>query len=225
MVGMKKYVILVAGGKGSRMGSDLPKQFLELNGKPILMHTFEAFLSLEVQIEFILVLPADHISHWNHLCEIHDFRTPHQITEGGPHRFHSVKSGLKLVPEGALVAIHDAVRPFVSKEVIKRCFTMAERKGNAVPVIPLRESIRVMSGSLSKSVDRDKYKLVQTPQAFLSSALKVAYQQAYNERFTDDATVLENTGAQIFTVEGNKENIKITTPAELAIATSYSADQ
>lgn len=215
---MVKYVIIVAGGEGKRMGMEQPKQFLEIGGLPLLMHTFRAFSFLGDTIEFILVLPADSINYWKQLCKMHNFTIPHQIAEGGPKRFHSVKRGLQMVPGDALVAIHDAARPFVSKQVIEDCFTMAERKGNAVPVMPVRESIREVSGTLNKSIDRSKLRLVQTPQVFLSSDIKRAYQQPYNENFTDDAMVLENTGKQIFMVDGNQENIKITSPADLRFA-------
>ena len=200
------------------MGTEQPKQFLEIGGLPLLMHTFRAFSFLGDTIEFILVLPADSINYWKQLCKMHNFTIPHQIAEGGPKRFHSVKRGLQMVPGDALVAIHDAARPFVSKQVIEDCFTMAERKGNAVPVIPVRESVREVSGTLNKSIDRSKLRLVQTPQVFLSSDIKRAYQQPYNENFTDDAMVLESTGKQIFMIDGNQENIKITSPADLIFA-------
>ena len=215
---MKKYVIIVAGGKGKRMGTEQPKQFLEVGGLPMLMRTFYTFSFLSETVEFILVLPADAIEYWKQSCKTHDFVIPHQIAESGPKRFHSVKSGLKLVPDKALVAIHDAVRPFVSKQVIEACFTMAARKGNAVPVIPLSESIRELSGSLSKSIERNNLRLVQTPQVFHSSEIKRAYQQPFNESFTDDATVLERMGVQIHLVKGNPENIKITSPTDLLSA-------
>ena len=200
------------------MGTEQPKQFLEIRGLPLLMHTFRAFSFLTDDVEFILVLPSGSIDKWKQLCKTYNFTIPHQIAEGGPKRFHSVKSGLKMVPDNTLVAIHDAVRPFVSQHIIEDCFTMAERKGNAVPVIPVRESVREVSGTLNKSIDRSKLRLVQTPQVFLSSDIKRAYLQAYNENFTDDAMVLESTGKQIFMIDGNQENIKITSPADLIFA-------
>ena len=215
---MKKYVIIVAGGKGKRIVSEQPKQFLEIGGLPLLMHTFNAFSFLGNTIEFVLVLHANYINNWKELCKTHNFNIPHQIAEAGPKRFHSVKSGLNLVPANTLVAIHDAVRPFVSKQLIEDCFTMAERKGNAVPVIPVNESVRELSGTLNKTIDRNRLRLVQTPQAFHSSEIQQAYQQPYNESFTDDASVLEKMGKQIFLVEGNLENIKITLPADLIFA-------
>ena len=215
---MVKYIVIVAGGEGKRMETEQPKQFLKIGGQPLLMHTFRAFSFLGNSIEFILVLPVDSINYWKQLCKMHNFTIPHQIAEGGPKRFHSVKRGLQMVPGDALVAIHDAARPFVSKQVIEDCFKMAKHKGNAVPVIPVRESVREVSGTLNKSIDRSKLRLVQTPQVFLSSDIKRAYQQPYNENFTDDAMVLESTGKQIFMIDGNQENIKITSPADLIIA-------
>ena len=215
---MKKYILIVAGGKGKRMGTEQPKQFLEVGGLPLLMHTFHAFSFLRGSLEFILVLPAELINGWKELCKFHHFSTPHQIAEAGPKRFHSVKSGLKLLPANVLVAIHDAARPFVSKQVIEACFKMAERKGNAVPVIPIHESVREIQGTFSAAIDRNKIRLVQTPQVFHSSAIQRAYQQPYNESFTDDATVAESIGEQVHLVDGNKENIKITSPADLVFA-------
>lgn len=221
---MKKYVIILAGGRGERMGTEQPKQFLEIGGLPLLMHTFRAFSAADNAFEFILVLPSTSMGYWQQLCKTHDFNIPHQIAECGPKRFHSVKSGLRLVPENGLVAIHDAVRPFVSKQVIEDCFTMASRRGNAVPVVPVSESVRELSGTFNKALDRNKLRLAQTPQVFHSSAIKRAYQQPYNESFTDDATVLESSGGQINLVEGNRENIKITGPADLALARALLSD-
>lgn len=218
---MKKYILIVAGGKGRRMGTSQPKQFLEVGGLPLMMHTFNAFSASDSSFEFVLVLPAGLIDRWKELCQIHHFNIPHQIAESGPKRFHSVKSGLKLVPDNAWLAIQDAARPFVSKQVIKNCFEMAERKGNAVPVIPVLESVRELSGTLNKSIPRTKLRLVQTPQVFLSTAIKRAYQQPYNEDFTDDASVLEAMGQQIHLVEGKPENIKITRPSDLLFAQAW----
>jgi len=215
---MKKYIVIVAGGKGKRMEEEQPKQFLEIGTLPILMRTFHAFSFLADTAEFILVLPTDSIDYWKQLCQKYSFTLPHQIAEAGPKRFHSVKSALKFIPDGVLLAIHDAVRPFVSKQIIEDCFTMAERKGNAVPVTAVDESIRELSGTLNKTINRNKLRLVQTPQVFQSSIIKRAYQQPYNEIFTDDATVLENLGKQIFLVDGERKNIKITNQVDLLLA-------
>jgi 2-C-methyl-D-erythritol 4-phosphate cytidylyltransferase len=215
---MQPYILITAGGKGKRMESGLPKQFIPISGKPVLMHTFNAFSFLFNTAEFILVLHEDLIGAWKKICIQHDFTISHRIVEGGPKRFHSVKSGLNHVPAGSLVAIHDAVRPLVSEKTIKYCFSVAGKKGNAVPAIPISESMREVDGALNHSVDRDNYKIIQTPQVFHSSLIRKAYQQAYDGRFTDDASVLESIGETIHLVEGNKENIKITDPVDLAVA-------
>lgn len=215
---MQQYVLIVAGGKGERMNSGLPKQFIELGGKPMLMHSIEAFSDPTVNREFVLVLPSGLINEWERLCNYYDFQIPCKIAEGGPRRFYSVKSGLKLVPEDVLVAIHDAARPFVSRETIQRCFKTAFRKGNALPAVAIVDSVREFSGAINKIVDRDKLKSIQTPQVFHSSLIKKAYKQWFRESFTDDASVLESIGYQINLVEGNIENIKITTPTDLDFA-------
>ena len=217
---MDKYVLIVAGGKGLRMKSELPKQFIEINNKPILMHTFDAFSSIGISYHFILVLATEYIAYWKELCEKNRFKTEHTVIEGGPKRYHSVKRGLSLVPTNSLVAIHDAVRPFVSKNIIINGFDIAARKGNAIPSVAINESIRKISGSLSKSVNRENYKIVQTPQFFQSVLIKKAYEQALTEKFTDDANILESSGKQIYLFEGDFKNIKITHPEELAYAES-----
>ena len=217
---MEKYVLIVAGGKGLRMKSELPKQFIEISNKPVLMYTFDAFSSIGNVNHFILVLAAEHIAYWKELCEKHRFKTEHTVIEGGPKRYHSVKRGLSLVPTNSLVAIHDAVRPFVSKNIIINGFDIAARKGNAIPSVAINESIRKISGSLSKSVNREEFKIVQTPQFFQSVLIKKAYEQAFTEKFTDDANILESSGKQIYLFEGEIKNIKITHPEELAYAKS-----
>lgn len=181
------------------------------------MHTFQAFSFLD-DVKFVLVLPENEISNWKNLCQKHQFSIPHQIVEGGPKRFHSVKSGLKNIPDDVLVAIHDGVRPLVSQDTITNAFELAERKGNAVPSIPILSSIREVYGSINKHINRDNFRLIQTPQVFQSSQIKKAYQQVYRTEFKDDATVLESTGQQIYLCEGNPENIKITNPLDLTIA-------
>ena len=211
-------MLIVAAGKGIRMKSDIPKQFTELNGKPLLMQTIDAFPYSFRSDQLILVIPNDSIGFWKELCAKHQFHTPHNTIEGGPQRYHSVKRGLSMIPDGALVAIHDAVRPFVSKEVISHGFSIAEKKGNAIPALHLDESIREVLGSLNKAADRDRYRKVQTPQFFHSTLIKKAYQQSYDERFTDDATVLESSGQQIYLFDGDPLNLKITTPEDLMLA-------
>lgn len=212
------FVIIVAGGKGLRMGADLPKQFLPIGGKPVLMHTLEAFHKADAAMRLILVLPQSQQTYWKSLCEEYAFSIPHQVADGGETRFHSVKNGLALVDEAGLVGVHDGVRPFASIEVIRRCYAEAARYKAVVPVIDVVETIRMVQGDDSQTVDRNQYKLVQTPQVFDVALLKQAYHQSYIPGFTDDASVVEAYGEKIHLTEGNRENIKITTPFDLKIA-------
>ena len=216
---MKKYAIIVAGGKGLRMGGELPKQFIPVEGRPVLMRTLDAFHTCDASIQLILVLPHDHQAYWHELCAQYQFAVPHRIADGGATRFHSVQSGLSLVdaPE-ALVAVHDGVRPFVSPEVIRRCYAEAEAHGAVVPVIPVVETVRQLVGEGSITVPRDTYRLVQTPQTFRATLLRRAYEQPYSDAFTDDASVVEALGHAVHLVEGNRENIKLTTPFDLVVA-------
>ena len=216
---MNKYAIIVAGGKGLRMGGDLPKQFIPVEGRPVLMRTLDTFHACDPSIQLILVLPPDHQPYWQELCREYGFRVPHRIADGGATRFHSVQSGLALVGEpDALVAVHDGVRPFVSHEVIARCYAEAEAHGAAVPVVPVVETVRQLLPEGSKTVSRDAYRLVQTPQTFRAPLLRRAYGQPFCEAFTDDASVVEALGHAVHLVEGNRENIKLTTPFDLIVA-------
>ena len=215
---MKDYVIIVAGGKGLRMGSDIPKQFLPIGGKPVLMRTIEVFRQAYPDIHIVLVLPAPQQDYWLKLCRDYDFAVPVQIADGGETRFHSVSNGLKLIPDDAvgLVGVHDGVRPFVAIETIRRCYEEAMDKGAVVPVISVVETLRQLrKDGASVTVPRDEYKLVQTPQTFRISLLKEAYQQSFVPSFTDDSSVVEALGKPVYLVEGNRENIKITTPADI----------
>jgi 2-C-methyl-D-erythritol 4-phosphate cytidylyltransferase len=216
----EKYVIIVAGGSGSRMGGTLPKQFLEVNGRPILMRTIEVFFCFDHSMAVILVLPQSNMALWKELCEEHRFLPAHQIVAGGASRFQSVRNGLKHLPDKGLVAIHDGVRPFVSAEVIAQGFEVASKQGNAIVSLPLKESIREVPGPGNKSAarDRSKYRLIQTPQTFDISVIKKAYMQPENALFTDDASVVESAGESIVLIEGNEENIKITHQADLLLA-------
>lgn len=214
---MDKYVIIVAGGKGLRMGSDLPKQFLPLGGKPVLMHTLEVFRRYDAALHIILVLPREQQDFWKQLCAEHDFRIEHQVADGGETRFHSVKNGLALVPASGLVGVHDGVRPFVSVEVIRRCYELAERQRAVIPVIDVVETVRHLTDAGSETVSRDEYKLVQTPQVFDAELLKQAYAQDFTPFFTDDASVVEALGVPVYLAAGNRENIKITTPFDLKV--------
>lgn len=217
---MKKFALIVAGGSGQRMKSATPKQFMEINGKPLLMHTFNAFLKAGPDFEFILVLPENEIESWRLLCTKHTFNIKHSVVPGGKTRFHSVKNGLKTLSEDGIVFIHDGVRPLVSEQTIKNCYQTAVEKGNALPVIAPSESVREVLNGKNQAVNRNHYFLVQTPQTFRVSLIKKAYEQEYSDFFTDDASVLERTGASIQLVEGNRENIKITWPADVDVASA-----
>lgn len=219
---MKKYVIIVAGGKGLRMGGEIPKQFLPIGGKPVLMRTVEAFYQTDAETGIVLVLPKEQQDYWKELCRQYDFRIPYTLADGGHTRFHSVQNGLQAVPEegsDVLIAVHDGVRPFVSSQVIQTCFDEAARQGAVVPVLDMVDSVRQLSADGSSvAVDRSRLKLVQTPQTFRADVLKRAYSQDFTELFTDDASVVEASGVSVALVPGNRENIKITTPFDLKIA-------
>ena len=215
---MKQYIVIVAGGSGNRMGSATPKQFLELLGQPILMHTIQKFHHCIPSGEIILALPKNEQNTWQQLCQQHAFALPHTIVNGGGTRFHSVQNALKEVTEDGLVAIHDGVRPLVSEQVILDCFNAAQKYGAAIPVLALQDSIRQLTNNGSQVADRNQFVLVQTPQCFQSDLILKAYQQSFNNSFTDDASVVEQLEHSIHLVDGNKENIKITTPADLKVA-------
>ena len=214
------YIIIVAGGKGLRMGSDIPKQFLPIGGKPVLMRTLERFREYSKDIQIILVLPEAQQAYWHELCQDYHFDVEYTLANGGQTRFHSVQNGLAKVPDDAIgvVGVHDGVRPFPSIEVIRNCYTTAREKKAVIPVIPVVETVRHLEGEQSRTVPRDAYRLVQTPQTFDIQLLKAANRQPYNDGFTDDASVVEAFGYEITLVEGNRENIKITTPYDLKIA-------
>ena len=211
------YVIIVAGGRGLRMGSDVPKQFLPIGGRPVLMRTMERFRKYSPALHIVLVLPRDQQDYWRKLCADHDFGVDYQLADGGETRFHSVRNGLSLIPADAVgvVGVHDGVRPFPSPEVIGRCYDEARRTGAAVPVVPVVETLRHVTGG---TVPRGDYRLVQTPQTFDIALLRRAYEQDYTDAFTDDASVVEALGHAVTLVEGNRENIKITTPWDLKVA-------
>jgi len=200
------------------MKSAIPKQFLLLEGKPLLMHTIERFHSFDGDIEIILVLPTEHHSLWHGLVREYSFEISHKIVSGGEERFHSVRAGLDCVTEESLVAIHDGVRPLVSHDTIWRCFADAEEFGTAVPFIEPSDSVRIMSGDDSRPCLRNEVRLIQTPQVFRSSLIFSAYDRDYDPLFTDDATVAEAAGIKVHLTHGNRENIKITTPEDLTVA-------
>lgn len=218
---MHNYAIIVAGGKGERMGEQLPKQFLELAGKPILMHTIEKFYQAFPQTKIILALPENQFDYWEELCFKYRFtNTPHILVAGGKTRFESVKNALALVKEDGIVAVHDGVRPLVSTETIQLCFAEAEKYGAVIPVVDVVDSLRFVSkqDQTNKAVARNCYKNVQTPQCFKTEILLKAYKQDFDEAFTDDASVVEKLGYNIELVRGNVENIKITSPIDLIVA-------
>lgn len=236
-----QYVIIVAGGKGLRMGGEVPKQFLPVGGLPVLMRTIKAFRDYNSDMNIILVLPQSQQEYWKKLCEEYSFSEPVMIADGGETRFHSVKNGLDMIPDDddGVVAVHDGVRPFPSGGTIYRVMKEAAKTGAAVPVVPVVDTLRRMykveipeslydvdnktafslGGELhSETVQRNDYRIVQTPQAFSVKVLKNAYKQSYIAEFTDDASVVEHGGCNVTLVEGNQENIKITTPFDLIVA-------
>lgn len=215
---MNRHVVIVAGGKGLRMGGEIPKQFLPVGGKPVLMRTMEAFYSFDPSIHIILVLPVSQQAYWKELCETYCFTVAHDIADGGETRFHSVKNGLARISGDGLVGVHDGVRPFVLPQVIAACYAEAALRKAVIPVIDVVETVRHLTQGGSETVPRNQYKLVQTPQVFDVCLLKDAYSQEYTDAFTDDASVVEATGQEVYLVPGNRENIKLTTPFDLKIA-------
>ncbi len=211
------YVIIVAGGKGLRMGSDIPKQFLPIGGKPVLMRTLERFHEYSPTLQIILVLPETQQDYWHQLCKDYDFKVGYLLADGGETRFHSVQHGLALIPDDAegVVGVHDGVRPFPAIDVINNCYETARTAKAVIPVIPVVETLRHIEYGTKP---RGDYRLVQTPQTFDIQLLKAANRQPYNDNFTDDASVVESYGHTITLVDGNSENIKITTPYDLKIA-------
>ena len=215
---MEKYVIIVAGGSGKRMGADIPKQFLLLAGKPVLMHTIDAFYRFDSSIHVLLVLPEAHLTYWQELCVQYKYNQPVTLVFGGAERFYSVKNAMHLVPTDALVAVHDGVRPLVDVETIRQAFESAAEKGSGIPVIPESDSLRQLTPDGSVGVNRADYCRVQTPQVFQSNLIKEAYNQEYTSFFTDDASVYESMGHSIALTQGNVSNLKITTPVDLTWA-------
>ncbi|MDO5760665.1 MAG: 2-C-methyl-D-erythritol 4-phosphate cytidylyltransferase [Bacteroidota bacterium] len=217
---MKKYVIVVASGVGKRMNASMPKQFLLLKGKPVLLHTLENIYMASKEYHIILVLNAMYMNYWEEVKHKYNIDIPHKIVEGGKERFFSVKNAMASIEDKeALVAIHDGVRPMVTREMMEECFLLAEKQGSAVCCVDSTDSVRIIDDKKeSQSIDRQKIKLVQTPQCFYLSVLRRAYLQEYKESFTDDASVVENLGERIFLCKGERHNIKITTPLDLIIA-------
>lgn len=215
---MKFYAIIVAGGSGKRMQAPIAKQFLLLNKKPVVMHTLQAFYLSEVQPEIILVLAKTDHEYWKELCVKYNFNIPHILVEGGKERFHSVRNGLMTIKQDGIVAIHDAVRPVVSSILITQTFRHALETGNAIPCVKPSDSVRKLQDNSSKIINRDKLVLIQTPQTFDLGQLRIAYQQRFSNKFTDDASVVEAAGFPINLIEGSRNNIKITYLEDLELA-------
>ncbi|MBN1416730.1 MAG: 2-C-methyl-D-erythritol 4-phosphate cytidylyltransferase [Bacteroidales bacterium] len=215
---MQKTAVIVAAGSGSRMKHELPKQFLPLLGVPVLMHTIRCFHGYDSTIRFVVALPGKFKEYWQELCVEHQFEIKHSVVVGGETRFHTVKNCLAEGCDEGLVAIHDGVRPLVSRDTLDRCFSMAAEKGTAVPCIPVSESMRIQNDAGNHPVDRALYRLIQTPQVFRCDILKKAFDLEYMPEYTDDAIVVEKAGFPVNLVEGNPENIKITTASDLLIA-------
>lgn len=218
---VKKYAIIVAGGSGSRMGSNVPKQFLSVNGLPVLMHTLLAFHNSSSKPQLILALPAAFHSYWQQLCQTHNFNIEHTLVTGGQTRFHSVKAAFGTITDtNSIIAVHDAVRPLISPLLIDSAYNLAAQKGNAIVAVKSRDSVRLLrnDASTSTSLNRDEVYLVQTPQTFQYGQLAKAYLQDYQDAFTDDASVVEAAGFSINLIEGDLQNFKLTFPEDIAIA-------
>lgn len=222
---LAKYVVIVAGGKGLRMGVETPKQFMLLDGLPVVMQTVNQFIKALPEIKVILVLPADQLESWKKLCLKYNFTAEVELTTGGETRFHSVKNGVAKITGEGLIGIHDAVRPLVSAATIQRTYAAAEQLGNASPVIAINDSIREVDSQGNKMVNREKYKIVQTPQVFQADLIKKGFQQEFRESFTDDTSVIETLGEKVNLVEGNFENIKLTRPIDFLLAETFIRSQ
>lgn len=211
--------IITAGGIGKRMGNELPKQFLLLKGKPILLHTLERFYEADTTAQLFITLPEDWLIYWNDLILQYNCIIPHKVITGGIERYDSIKNALKEA-KGTIIAVHDGVRPLVSVDTIHNCIKSAQEKGSGIPYLPVKESIRKVSSGDSTALLRSEYVLVQTPQCFSSEVIQKAYEQPFHTGITDDAALVEEAGFAIHLVKGNEENIKITTPVDLIIAES-----
>ena len=218
MLEIEKYAVIVAGGKGERMGSTTPKQFLTLAGKPLLYYSIAAFIQAFPDVHIILVLPQQHLYHAHEMLQLFTHSADITVVAGGEARYHSVQMGLKEIRENSIVFIHDGARPLVSVELITRCYHQAVEQGSAVPAIPVADSMRLINGETSTPVDRRQLRIIQTPQTFRSELILPAFQQPYDDSFTDEATVAEAYGANVQLIEGERRNIKVTTPEDMLIA-------
>ncbi len=215
---MQRSSIIVAGGSGKRMGGPIPKQFMLVKGKPLLCWTIEAFRAFDPAMPIIVVLPEGQIAIWKALCIGHGFLVEHEVVSGGEERFHSTRNGLAVVKGDGVVAVHDGVRPLVSKELIARCFAAAEEHGAAIPVVPITSSVRLVEGDSSRAIDRTGMRAVQTPQCFQVALLRAAFAAPYDPAFTDEATLVERTGTKVHLVPGEEKNLKVTTPVDIRLA-------
>jgi 2-C-methyl-D-erythritol 4-phosphate cytidylyltransferase len=221
---MKYSVIITAGGIGKRFGSSTPKQFISINGLPVIMHTIRVFHTYIPEAQLLITLPEDWINYWQELVQTYHFEIPVEVVGGGSERYDSVKNALSKC-KGEYVLVHDAVRPMVNQGTIKNCLDALEKNKAVIPVLKVKDSLRRLSDSSSQAVKRDEYCLVQTPQCFEALTLRAAYDQSFRENITDDASLVERMGIDINLVEGNEENIKITTPQDLKIATLMMTDE
>lgn len=219
---MKRAVVIVAGGTGRRMGGEIPKQYLKLEGKPVIIHTLEQFKRFDPDMDVVLVLAQKHRKFWETMASAHSDMSPIKLATGGVSRFHSVRNGIQEIEDDVVVGIHDAVRPFVSMETLERCYSTAHKTGSAIPVIDMDESVRMIKGDQSSvHMDRSALKRVQTPQVFRAKMIREAYNHTEDHTFTDDASVFESHFGKVTLVEGNRQNIKITTPTDLLLASLF----
>lgn len=219
---MKRAVVIVAGGTGRRMGGEIPKQYLKLEGKPVIIHTLEQFKRFDPDMDVVLVLAQKHRKFWETMASAHSDMSPIKLATGGVSRFHSVRNGIQEIEDDVVVGIHDAVRPFVSMETLERCYSTAHKTGSAIPVIDMDESVRMIKGDQSSvHMDRSALKRVQTPQVFRAEMIREAYNHTEDHTFTDDASVFESHFGKVTLVEGNRQNIKITTPTDLLLASLF----
>ena len=217
---MSDGLILVAGGSGTRMGTEIPKQFLMLGAKPVLLHTLEKFYSADPDLEIVIVLPATEQERWNIICKEYQVNIPHAIADGGNSRSSSVANGLQTCKAQGVIAVHDAVRPLLSVDLIRNCFEEARKNGTAIPCVPLKDSIRKVEGVANRNVDREQFKLIQTPQCFKSDILRKAYAAWDGNSKSDDAGLVEMIGQSIHLCQGEADNIKITDSSDLLFAES-----
>ncbi len=225
MIGIQKYAVIVAGGKGTRMGAIVPKQFLPLHGKPLLCHPIQAFADALPGIHIVLVLPPDQLGSARTVLRSYIGNINVTIVAGGETRYHSVQNGLKEVNDDGIVFVHDGARPLISTELIRRCYVRATENGSAIPAVPVTESVRMDENGISTPVNREQLRIIQTPQTFRTEIILPAFEQEYDPSFTDEATVVEAFGTKVYLVEGMRDNIKVTNPIDMIIAEALMKDR